>query len=397
MYVSFDDGDHWQSLQLNLPTTSFRDLTIHGNDLVVGTYGRGIWVLDDYSPLRQLASAAPAAGETVHLFAPGDAVRVRRNVNADTPFPPEVPHALNPPDGVIVYYALAAAPKGDVTLDVTDAAGRPVRHYTSTPAAPVAEAAQPPHPNFWLAAPEALPTRVGLNRFAWDLRYDAPPAFHHSFEINANPGLTPPSPEGPLALPGVYRITLIVDGKVYGTTATVRADPRAPAASAAALRAQHALQLQLVSGLRAAWDGHRQATALRDAVARATTGATDADVTAAAASFTAKLDTIAGNPDGRGARFARAGSGAAPPPNYVAVSDALVRQLEAQDNGDLAPTPAMLAARDSTCAELGAVDASWRRTATSELAALNAVLARHGRPALPAPPAAAKSPAPRGC
>src|SRR5260221_344343 len=97
MYVSFDDGDHWQSLMQNLPTTSFRDLVIKGNDLVVATYGRGFYVLDDYSMLRELTPAV--ASESAHLFAPGDAMRLRRNVNADTPFPPEVPHAQNPPDG----------------------------------------------------------------------------------------------------------------------------------------------------------------------------------------------------------------------------------------------------------------------------------------------------------
>src|SRR5206468_3667161 len=118
VYVSFDDGDHWQSLQLNLPNTSYRDMVVHDNDLVVGTYGRGIWVLDDFSPLRQLTPALASA--PVHLFAPGDAVRVRRNVGADTPFPPEVPHALNPPDGALIYYYLAAKPAGDISLDVQD-------------------------------------------------------------------------------------------------------------------------------------------------------------------------------------------------------------------------------------------------------------------------------------
>ena len=91
MYVSFDDGDTWQSLMLNLPNTSYRDIAIHENDLVVGTYGRGFWMLDDYSPLRQITPAI--ASEPAHLFKPGDAIRVRRNVNGDTPFPPEVPHA----------------------------------------------------------------------------------------------------------------------------------------------------------------------------------------------------------------------------------------------------------------------------------------------------------------
>ena len=117
MFVSFDDGDNWQSLQLNLPTTSYRDATVAGNDLVVGTYGRGIWILDDISPLRQMTPTT--AGEAVHFFRPGDAVRVRRNVNQNTPFPPEVPHALNPPDGAIIYYSLGVQPTGTITLEAT--------------------------------------------------------------------------------------------------------------------------------------------------------------------------------------------------------------------------------------------------------------------------------------
>ena len=110
MYVSFDDGDHWQTLMQNLPTTSYRDIAIKDNDLVVATYGRGFWVIDDYSMLRQIAPAI--ASEPAHLFKPGDAVRIRRNVGADTPFPPEVPHALNPLDGAIIDYWLARASVG---------------------------------------------------------------------------------------------------------------------------------------------------------------------------------------------------------------------------------------------------------------------------------------------
>ena len=131
MYVSFDDGDDWQSLQLNLPNTSYRDIAFAGNDLVVGTYGRGIWILDDYAVLRQMTPAV--AAEPVHLFKPDPTVRTRRNTNFDTPFPPEVPHALNPPDGVIIYYSLASKPSGEVTLDVLDSAGTVVRHMSSVP------------------------------------------------------------------------------------------------------------------------------------------------------------------------------------------------------------------------------------------------------------------------
>jgi photosystem II stability/assembly factor-like uncharacterized protein len=387
LWVSFDDGDHWQSLMQNLPTTSFRDLTIHGNDLVAGTYGRGIWILDDFAVLRQVAPSI--AAEPAHLFRPADAVRLRRNVNYDTPFPPEVPHALNPPDGVIVDYWLATTPAGDVTLDVLDDAGRVVRHLSSVPVAPVAEAARPPEPSFWLATPRPLPKAVGLNRVSWDLRYDAPPAFSHSFEINANPGLTPPSPEGLLALPGTYTLRLTVDGRSYTQTATVHPDPRSRA-TPAALGAQHALLIKLDAGLRTAWQDHEAAGALRAAVSTAAGKAPDA--AAAGAALAARLDSVAGSPRGQGG-FRRRG-GPTPPPNFVAVSNDLVAQLNAQDNGDLAPTPAALAGYAKSCADLHGAALRWDALRTTELAAFNALLSRGGIAPVPGPPPGA---APPGC
>src|SRR5206468_6766192 len=204
--------------------------------------------------------------EPVHLFAPGEAVRVRRNVGNDTPFPPEVPHALNPPDGAIIYYSLAAKPAGAITLDVLDAAGTVVRHMTSGPVEPVKEAARPPEPNFWIAPPLQLPAEAGGNRTNWDLRADDPPAFSHSFEINANPGLTPPSPEGPLVPPGVYTLRLTVAGKSYTQPATVVNDPRSPA-TVADVRAQYGLQTKIVAAMQLSWDGYEQVAAMRALVA----------------------------------------------------------------------------------------------------------------------------------
>jgi photosystem II stability/assembly factor-like uncharacterized protein len=382
MYVSFDDGDHWQSLMQNLPVTSYRDITIKGNDLIVGTYGRGIWVLDDYSMLRQLAPAVTT--EAAHLFQPGDAYRLRRNVNYDTPFPPEVPHALNPPDGVIMDYWLASPPHGVVTLDVTDAAGNRVRHYSSEPVTPVPEAAHPPEPSFWLATPKPLPTNVGENRMNWDLRYDAPPAFAHSFEINANPGQTPPSPEGPVALPGEYTLTLNVDGHSYRRTVTLRPDPRSPA-TAAGLRAQHALQMNLMDGLRSAWQGYEQVAALRGSIGDVSRANTAAELATAGTLFGARLDSIGGLDIQRGGRNR---PGATPPPTFKGVSNALVSQLNAQDNADLAPTPAMLAAYRKTCGELQTVASRWRQVVARDLGEFNAVRTRNGVGVLTAPAAA---------
>ena len=373
MFVSFDDGDRWQSLQLDLPNTSYRDAVIAGNDLVVGTYGRGIWILDDISPLRQMTPAL--AAEDVHLFTPGDAIRVHRNVNQDTPFPPEVPHAPNPPEGAIVYYWLKQKPAGEVTLDVLDGSGAVVRHLSSIATPPVAEAARPPEPGFWVATPQSLPAAAGLNRTNWDLRYDAPPAFSHSFEINANPGLTPASPEGPMALPGTYTIRLTVDGNTYSRSLKVTNDPRSPA-TPAALAAQHDLQMRIDRGMGEASEGYRRATALRAALAVDTGSSAPADVVAAARGLDARLDTVAGNPAPRGGAFFRRG-GPTAPPSFVAVNGSLGRQLNAQDLADAAPTAAMLGDYAAACRDLRNAVTDWNGIIDRGLAGLNTLLAGH--------------------
>ena len=362
MYVSFDDGDHWQSLQLNLPNTSCRDIVIHGNDLVLGTYGRGIFVLDDISALRQMATGA--GSEPVHLFAPGDAIRVRRNVGNDTPFPPEVPHALNPPDGALIYYSLAAKPAGAVTLEVLDATGTVVRHMTSGPVEPVKEAARPPEPNFWIAPPFRLPVEAGGNRSNWDLRADAPPAFTHTFEINANPGLTPPSPLGPLVPPGAYTLRFTVDGKTYTQPVTVVNDPRSPA-TAADVRAQYELEARVVAAMQASWDGYQQVAAARAALG------TDS----ASKALDSTLAAVGGNPAGGGGGGFGGGGfrpGGPPPPTFVALNGTLGRQLNALETGDLAPTAAMQAAYAAACKDVTTAVATFKAVRPAAAVALAA-------------------------
>ncbi len=360
--VSFDDGDHWQSLKLNMPDTPCWDLTIKDNDLIVGTYGRGIWVLDNYALLRQLTPGMETA--RARLFASEGAVRVRRNVGDNTPLPPEIPHALNPPDGVSVDYWLGAKPSGEITLEVLDATGRVVRHLSSAPIPPVAEIPRVPFPEYWLARPTGMPVSVGTNRFNWDLRYDAPKVFSHDFEINANPGLTPASPEGPLALPGAYTLRLTVDGARYEQKVAVRNDPRSPA-TAAALGAQHGLLMRLYEGVNATWEMQQRADALRAAADAAASGAPD-EVTAAAVTLKTAIEAVAG---------AERGSA----PTFRALSRTLARQLVAQDKGDHAPTAPTLAAYTAACRDLTSLQAQWNRAADSGLAAFNAVLTRHGR------------------
>jgi hypothetical protein len=377
MYVSFDDGDSWQSLMLNLPTTSFRDIAIKGNDLIVGTYGRGIFVLDDYAVLRQITEAK--ANEDVHLFKPDGAVRVRRNVGADTPFPPEVPHALNPPDGAIIYYWLGSKPPGKVTLDVLDSAGAVVRHYSSDSITPVREAARPPHPNFWLALEQPLPTDAGMHRVNWDLRYNAPPALTHSFEINANPGQTPASPEGALVPPGVYTVSLTVNGKAHAEKVVVTSDPRSPA-NLAALRDEDALIKKLDASERLAWDAFKQVDTMRAQLRAMTANDSTSEAAKTIRAFIAKLDSLGGRAPapGGGGGFG-GGGGANARPTFVQLINGFLRQLGTFDNGDIAPTAAMLAAHKSACNDLGKSVAEWRALNGADLSALNAALTAAGK------------------
>jgi len=304
--------------------------------------------------------------------------------------PPEVPHALNPPNGVIIHYSLASIPSGDITIDVKDSAGRAVRHLSSAPIAPVPEAARPPHPNFWVAVPAPLPAAIGTNRTNWDLRYDAPPVFTHSFAINANPGLTPASPEGGLVAPGTYTITLTVNGKSYTQTAAVMNDPRSPA-TAADLRAQHVLVKKLHDAIKTAWDGYQQVAAMRTALNGVLPSDSASDVTKAIRAVRAKLDSVGGTAGG-GRGFGGRGGGPAPPPTFVAMHGRLVSQLGTQENGDHAPTEAMLAGYAQSCRDLATTVARWQAINAKELPALNSVLTKNG---LKAQTAGAGVPAPK--
>ncbi|TAL86535.1 MAG: hypothetical protein EPN74_04520 [Rhodanobacter sp.] len=224
VFVSFDDGDHWQSLQRNLPTAWVRDLLVHGNDLIAATQGRAIWVLDDVTPLRQVTAAIARA--PVHLYTPAAAVRVRANENKDTPLPPETPLGQNPPAGAIIDYRLAAAAKGPVTLDILDSHGKLVRHFASD-AKPVERDANRYFAKGWLRPGAPLSAAAGAHRFVWNLHYPRPQALKYGYSIAATwDSDTPLTPEGPLALPGTYQVVLHVDGKSYRAPLVLKMDPR---------------------------------------------------------------------------------------------------------------------------------------------------------------------------
>ncbi|HEX5474812.1 MAG TPA: hypothetical protein VFX12_09140 [Vicinamibacterales bacterium] len=241
VFVSFDDGDRWQGLQMNLPHAPVHDLTVHGDDLVAATHGRAFWVLDDIAPLREVG-APSASGGGVRLLAPSTAIRVRRSVNTDTPLPPETPMGRNPPDGAIIDYSLPAA-ASEVTLEIADGAGTVVRRFSSRDVVPPVDTTQP-FPTYWLS-PARVPTvNAGMNRFVWDLRYAAPPVRLRDYTIAAIPGDTPALPEGPQVVPGRYEVRLTAGGATLTAPLTVKMDPRV-SVSAADLRRQFDLEKQI--------------------------------------------------------------------------------------------------------------------------------------------------------
>ena len=223
VYFSVDDGANWQSLRRNMPATSIRDLVIHENDLVVGTHGRSIWILDDISPLRELAKLM--TNNQDYLFQPSDAFRVRWNTFLDTPLPPEEPAGQNPPDGAILDYYLAND-ASEVQLQILNAAGTVVRSYSSNDTPETIDTTALPHPTYWIRPAETLSNSRGHHRFIWDLRHETPPGTNRRFSISAVYQNTPSDPRGPLVHPGTFKVRLTVDGKLMEKSFTVKLDPR---------------------------------------------------------------------------------------------------------------------------------------------------------------------------
>ncbi|MGC2548742.1 MAG: glycoside hydrolase [Candidatus Sulfotelmatobacter sp.] len=271
VWVSFDDGDHWQSLQLNLPHTSMRDLWIHDDDLIVGTHGRSFWILDDITALREVKNLST---REAHLFTPAPAVRIQRDNYTDTPLPPDEPFAANPPDGAILDYYLPHA-SSPVTLEITDARGQLVRKFSSTDKPEVTEEELKKQliPLYWLRPFQALSADAGMHRWVWDLHYPAPDSTRHEYPISAIPGDTPRLPLGPTALPGTYTARLTADGKSYTASFVLKMDPRVKT-STAGLERKFQLETRLASLLTQTSEAVQQAGSIRDPLQKLTQQAT---------------------------------------------------------------------------------------------------------------------------
>ncbi len=242
VYVSFDDGDHWQSLRLKMPATSIRDLVIKDDDIVVGTHGRSFWILDNITSLRQLITGIDT--KESWLFQPQQAYRVRWNQYPDTPVPQEEAAGENPPDGAMIDYYLKDNATGIVSLEITDSQGKVVRKFTSADKPYEIPAVNIPH--YWIRPQQILSGEKGVHRFVWDLHY-TPLNERPSYPISATYKNTAPSSTSPWVMPGNYIVKLTVNNQTYSQTLTVKMDPRVKTSSED-LKTQHDLSLQCYEG-----------------------------------------------------------------------------------------------------------------------------------------------------
>lgn len=367
-WVSFDHGDHWQSLQLNLPNTVVSDITIHKNDVAISTYGRGLWVMDDVTPLR-LAHSAATSASAAYLYAPQMTYRVRWDNDQDTPRPPEVPAGENAPEGAIIYYHLNAAASGPISLSIRNSQGNVVRRYTNV--APPA-ALMPNVPTYWFAPPEGLPTSAGLHRVLWDLRYPDPKTLPYGYygdmltyteytlTWHAVKGNTPRvQPPGPLAIPGKYQIELTVNGHSYTQEFTVVNDPRVTIPQAD-LAAQLQSEQKMTAGMDVSYAAFYQIAHMRKVLA-----ANRSNV--AGKPMTAEIVAAAQALDKQLAAVADGGFGMA--------NRDLARHLEDADFGDMLPTSSNLDAIAANCRQIDGAIVELNRLLATSVPQINTMLA----------------------
>jgi photosystem II stability/assembly factor-like uncharacterized protein len=374
VYVSFDDGDDWLPLRLNMAASSVRDLVIHKDDIVVGTHGRSFWILDDITPLRQIN--AEVAASDAFLFQPQTAYRVQRNVNTDTPLPPEEPAGQNPPDGAIINYYLKSDAASPVTLEIFDRAGKLVRRFSSADKPEPVNEKEINVPLYWIRPPRILPAKAGMQRFAWDLHYPEPKAQGHEYPISANYMDTPRYPLGPSVLPGDYTVKLTVAGRSYTRPLTVVLDPRVKTPRAG-LEQQFALSAQTAAGMTASSDALDQIKKFRaqikDLRARAGLAPAAADALAALDKRAAALEGDSG-PRPPGSQPA--------PPSLSQVHSSLATLLDVLQQADAAPTTQAAAAAADLQQHLRGLMSSWEELKSKDAQAVNGQLRAAGLPPL---------------
>jgi photosystem II stability/assembly factor-like uncharacterized protein len=359
VYVSFDDGDHWQSLRLNMAASSVRDVIIKDDDLVAATHGRGFWILDNITPLRQFDQKVTSVD--AFLFKPQTAIRVRWNMNTDTPLPPDFPAGENPPDGAVIDYYLQSASSSQVTLEIKDGAGKTVRKYSS------ADKPAPPDPmlaipTYWVRPPKTLSAAAGMHRFLWDMHYPNVPGVEAEYPIAAIPHNTAPQPSGPWVLPGQYTIVLTANGKSYSQPLTIKMDPRVKT-SPAGLQQQFKLSNDLYTQLLTLSAAAEEAGALRKQLKDLQPKATG-EALAAVKALDQKLQALAGG------ATRRPGPGTEPP-TLGGLKTKFLTLFGVFQEADVAPSTQAAAAVADLQNQLPPLMQQWNALKAKDIPALN--------------------------
>ncbi len=413
VWVSFDHGDHWQSLRLNMPGTSIRDLVIKDDDVVIGTHGRSFWILDDVTPLRQLGTEATGTGDRelgtavgtsglgtrdsaghLHfagglrahrslpaespvpspqsrLFKPQTAIRIRYSQWPDTPLPPDEPAAENPPDGAIIDYVIGSGGAGGkpVTLEIYDGSVI-VRRYASTDTA-MAPADLGNVPRYWIRPTRVLSAEPGMHRFVWDLRYPPPGVLNTQYPISATPNNTPREPRGPWVVPGTYTVRLTVNSQTYTQPLTVRMDPRVKTSAATLAR-----QFTLSKGV---YDDINRARGVLDELRalRANLREVRARLTGDGVAAIDSLDREFGALEGGGGGFGGGGGGAATLAGTISTLGELYGALQ---EADVQPTTQLVAAVAAAHRDVPGTLARWDALRTRAISRFGSQLRPLGPP-----------------
>ncbi len=370
VYVSFDDGDHWQSLRLNMGASSIRDLIIKGDDLCVATHGRGFWILDNITPLRQLQ--ASIAKTPAVLFHPQTALRVRWNTNSDTPIPPDEAAGENPPDGAMIDYYVGTGRAGPVTLEIKDEAGQVVRRYSSADPLPTPDPALT-IPPYWVRPPQKLGGEAGMHRFLWDMHLAPIPGIEPEYPIAAVYRNTAPDPTSPWAMPGKYTLVLTVGGKSYQQPLTLQMDPRVKTSNAD-LAEQFKLSKQLYDewwALNSISDTVKRA---RGQIAELRPRVPEGNLKINLDALAEKLQTLAGAGGGPGGR----GGGAAVHPSIASTTGRVRTLFGLVQEADVAPTPQASASVPEVVKDSHTLQESWQAIKSQDIPALNQELRAAG-------------------
>jgi photosystem II stability/assembly factor-like uncharacterized protein len=364
VYVSFDDGANWESLRLNLPASSVRDLIIKNDDVIVATHGRGFWILDNITPLRQLNRTQ----REDLLLKPQTAMRVRGNLNTDTPLPPDEPAGQNPSDGAMIDYFFSKDATGPVTIEIKDDKDRSVRKYSSADVPVEANPKRLKIPSYWIRPLQSVSTKAGMHRFLWDMHYTSVPGVEPEFPISATYRNTASEATSPWAVPGDYTVMLTVDGRTFSQPLRIEMDPRVKT-SAADLQRQfdlswklYQLRLKLAPIGKKFGDVAEQLTKLKAKAAERP-------------DITQKLEAFAQTLTKFGPPHPRPG---APPSLFVLEST--TRLFNDIQGADAAPTGAVKIAVTDLETKVEPMIDGWHKLLESDLPALNQELKRAGFP-----------------